>query len=68
MSTLPTSMSAFSALASIDLKGYDAEQARLMDERCIIVDEQDHPIGALDKKTCARLIPSSPSRILTSRA
>ncbi|EIN13764.1 Isopentenyldiphosphate isomerase [Punctularia strigosozonata HHB-11173 SS5] len=39
-------------LATIDLSGYDAEQSRLMDERCILVDEQDRPIGAADKKTC----------------
>ncbi|KAH9046239.1 putative isopentenyl-diphosphate delta-isomerase [Lactarius hengduanensis] len=38
--------------ATIDLSGYDVEQSRLMDERCIIVDEQDRAIGALDKKTC----------------
>jgi len=41
-----------SGLASIDLSGYDLEQSRLMDERCIVVDENDKPIGALDKKTC----------------
>lgn len=40
-------------LASIDLSSYDAEQSRLMDERCILVDEQDRPLGAADKKTCA---------------
>jgi len=39
-------------LASIDLSGYDFEQAKLMDERCIVVDENDRPLGALDKKTC----------------
>ncbi|KAI0052883.1 Isopentenyldiphosphate isomerase [Auriscalpium vulgare] len=39
-------------LASIDLSAYDAEQSRLMDERCILVDEQDRPYGAADKKTC----------------
>lgn len=41
-----------SAFATIDLSTYDAEQSRLMDERCIVVDEQDNVIGALDKKTC----------------
>jgi hypothetical protein len=41
-----------SAFATIDLSAYDAEQSRLMDERCIVVDEQDKVIGALDKKTC----------------
>ena len=38
-------------MASIDLSGYEFEQAKLMDERCIIVDENDKPLGALDKKT-----------------
>ncbi|EJD04133.1 Isopentenyldiphosphate isomerase [Fomitiporia mediterranea MF3/22] len=47
----PTKAAA-AALASIDLAGYDAEQSRLMDERCILVDEEDHPLGAADKKTC----------------
>ncbi len=49
-----TSTSAQAAFATIDLSGYDAEQSRLMDERCIVVDEQDRAIGALDKKTCMR--------------
>jgi len=39
-------------LATIDLSQYDPEQSRLMDERCIVVDETDKAIGALDKKTC----------------
>ena len=42
-------------LASIVLSGYDSEQAKLMDERCIVVDEDDKPLGALDKKTCRSL-------------
>jgi isopentenyl-diphosphate delta-isomerase len=50
--TTSTTVSAQAAFATIDLSGYDAEQSRLMDERCIVVDEQDRPIGALDKKTC----------------
>ncbi|TFY67439.1 hypothetical protein EVG20_g3941, partial [Dentipellis fragilis] len=37
--------------ADIDLSSYDAEQSRLMEERCILVDEQDNAIGAADKKT-----------------
>ncbi|KAJ2921790.1 hypothetical protein H1R20_g15304, partial [Candolleomyces eurysporus] len=48
----PAVLAARAALASIDLSGYDAEQSRLMDERCILVDEQDNAIGAMDKKTC----------------
>ena len=47
-----TAQPAQAAYAQIDLSGYDAEQSRLMDERCIVVDEQDKAIGALDKKTC----------------
>ena len=40
-------------LKSIDLSvGYDAEQTRLMEERCILVDEEDNALGAADKKTC----------------
>jgi isopentenyl-diphosphate delta-isomerase len=39
-------------LATIDLSEYDPEQSKLMDERCIVVDENDTAIGALDKKTC----------------
>ncbi|KAF7306915.1 RAD21/Rec8 N-terminal domain protein [Mycena indigotica] len=45
-------LAAKAALASIDLSAYDPEQSRLMDERCILVDEQDNAIGAMDKKTC----------------
>ena len=52
--TTTSTSSAEAAFATIDLSGYDAEQSRLMDERCIVVDEQDRPIGALDKKTCMR--------------
>lgn len=35
-----------------DLAGYDAEQVRLMDEMCIVLDENDNPIGSANKKTC----------------
>lgn len=52
MASTTTAASAANAFASIDLSGYDKEQARLMDERCIVVDEDDRAIGALDKKTC----------------
>lgn len=38
-----------------DLAGYDAEQIRLMDEVCIVLDEDDNPIGSADKKTCSCL-------------
>jgi isopentenyl-diphosphate Delta-isomerase len=35
-----------------DLAGYDEEQIRLMDEVCIVVDENDKPIGSGSKKAC----------------
>ena len=35
-----------------DLKGYDDEQIRLMDEVCIVLDEHDRPIGSASKKVC----------------
>jgi isopentenyl-diphosphate delta-isomerase len=34
-----------------DLQGYDEEQIRLMDEVCIVLDENDQPIGSASKKT-----------------
>ena len=37
---------------SVDLSGYDAEQIRLMDETCIVLDQDDNPIGTASKKTC----------------
>ena len=40
-------------LATIDLSAYDPEQSKLMEERCILVDDQDTAYGAGDKKTCA---------------
>ena len=48
-------------LKSIDLSaGYDPEQTRLMEERCILVDEEDNALGAADKKTCTSAPPSLP--------
>lgn len=48
-------LAARAALASIDLSSYDPEQSKLMSERCILVDERDNAIGAMDKKTCVLL-------------
>jgi isopentenyl-diphosphate Delta-isomerase len=48
----PAVRAAQAALASVDLSNYDPEQSKLMDERCILVDEDDNAIGAMDKKTC----------------
>ena len=35
-----------------DLDGYDEEQVRLMEEVCIVLDNDDNPIGSGSKKTC----------------
>ena len=37
---------------SAGLTGYDEEQIRLMDEVCIVVDENDMPVGNASKKIC----------------
>lgn len=34
------------------LDGHDEEQVRLMDEVCIVTDENDKPIGTASKKLC----------------
>lgn len=34
------------------LDGHDAEQIRLMDEVCIVLDDNDKPIGNFSKKIC----------------
>ncbi len=34
------------------LSGHDEEQIRLMDEVCIVTDENDTPIGKASKKVC----------------
>jgi isopentenyl-diphosphate delta-isomerase len=38
--------------SSAGLDGHDEEQIRLMDEVCIVLDENDKPIGNLSKKIC----------------
>jgi isopentenyl-diphosphate delta-isomerase len=35
-----------------ELDGYDEEQVRLMEERCILVNEKDEAYGEDSKKTC----------------
>ena len=37
---------------SAPLDGHDEEQIRLMDEVCIVLDENDLPIGTASKKIC----------------
>lgn len=56
----PAVTAAKAYLASVDLSNYDPEQSRLMKERCILVDEDDNAIGAVDKKTCMFNSCSSP--------
>lgn len=48
---LPTANGS-SAQDSADLAGYDEEQVRLMEEVCIVLDDDDKPIGSASKKTC----------------
>lgn len=38
--------------ADVDLEAYDEEQVRLMEERCILVDDQDVAYGEGSKKRC----------------
>ncbi|KAH9887188.1 isopentenyl-diphosphate delta-isomerase [Xylariomycetidae sp. FL2044] len=38
--------------SSTELEGHDAEQIRLMDEVCIVLDNDDNPIGTASKKLC----------------
>jgi isopentenyl-diphosphate delta-isomerase len=40
------------ASGDTELEGYDEEQVRLMEELCIVIDENDKPIGSGSKKTC----------------
>lgn len=35
-----------------ELDGHDAEQIRLMDEVCIVLDDNDQAIGTASKKIC----------------
>ncbi len=43
--------------SSAELDGHDQEQIRLMDEVCIVLDENDKPIGNFSKKICTCLEP-----------
>ena len=42
------------------LTGHDDEQIRLMDEVCIVLDENDVPIGKASKKICQYRPPRLP--------
>lgn len=39
-----------------DLQGYDEEQIRLMEEVCIVLDNDDNPIGSASKKVCTSFL------------
>lgn len=52
MTISPATAAAQAVLSTVDLSSYDAVQSKLMEERCILVDENDKAIGAMDKKTC----------------
>ena len=43
-----------------DLQGYDEEQIRLMEEVCIVLNENDVPIGSASKKVCACMVDLFP--------
>lgn len=47
---LPTSQT--NTARGSELEGYDEEQVRLMDEVCIVLDNNDRPIGSASKKLC----------------
>lgn len=38
--------------SDVNLDAYDEEQVRLMEERCILVDEEDRAYGEGSKKEC----------------
>ena len=59
----PITSSGTSSTRDADLMGYDAEQIALMEEVCIVLDDNDNPIGNASKKTCNSPAPrpSDPS-------
>src|ERR1700755_1544797 len=48
----PTACLADGSNDTSDVAGYDEEQIRLMDEVCIVLDDNDQPIGSASKKAC----------------
>ena len=53
-----------------DLAGYDEEQVRLMEEVCIVLDNDDKPIGSASKKVCGCPVTATRvySRLTTEQA
>lgn len=56
---LPTA-SGSAAQEGAELEGYDEEQVRLMDEVCIVLDNNDRPIGSASKKACTSPCHNNP--------
>ncbi len=52
--SLPDVVIAGDGVGGAELGVYDAEQARLMEEVCIVLDRDDQPTGQASKKTCER--------------
>jgi hypothetical protein len=50
------------------MEEYDEEQVRLMEERCILVNEKDEAYGEDSKKTCTFLFSFSGKRYLIAQA
>lgn len=50
---LPTA-NANASREGTELEGYDEEQVRLMEEVCIVLDNEDRPIGSGSKKLCEK--------------
>lgn len=50
-----------------DLQGYDEEQIRLMEEVCIVLDENDVPIGSASKKVCKYSSPMISEEAIADR-
>lgn len=48
----PSTTSTSSAEDSKLFEGHDEEQIKLMEEVCIVLDNDDKPIGSASKKTC----------------
>jgi hypothetical protein len=53
--------------ADVDLSNYDDEQVKLMEEMCIVIDENDKRIGADSKKTCKLAVMDLSSRTKNKR-
>ncbi|KAI8453151.1 isopentenyl-diphosphate delta-isomerase [Phakopsora pachyrhizi] len=53
---------------SLELEGHNEEQVALMEERLILLDRDDNPIGKESKKTCHLMVNIQPPLSLLHRA